>query len=139
MIIGRECSKGQVEASVFGQLNVAANQSAVALPVAGVTGGVTSWPNQFAGDMIGFSWSLSAAGTTGSFTIIPTVNGTAISTAYQSTVGTATKGRVNIPRGAVRTLATDVIGVKITTAAGWDGTTSDLAVVVRVLSELEGV
>ena len=139
MYISKETSKGQVEQAIFGQVNVAASQSAVAIPVAGTSGGNTSWPLQFAGDLVGFSWSLSAAGTTGAFTIVPTINGTAISTTYQSTVGTATKGRVYIPRGAVRCLGTDVIGVKVTTAAGWDGTTSDLTVVVRVLTELEGI
>lgn len=139
MHIEHHISKGQIEVHVFGQVNVAANQSAVALPVAGVSGGVTSKGLVWPGSLVGFSYTLSAAGTAGVFTIVPTINGTAISTAYQATVGTTTKGRVKIPRNKVPLLETDVVGVKITTDGSWDGTTSDLAVTLRVLAELDGI
>ena len=132
-------SKGQLARALFGQVNVAANQSAVAIPVAGTSGGCTSWPLVFPADIIGVSYALSAAGTAGVFTIIPTINGTAISSAYTLTVGTTTKGSIKIPRNKVRCLSTDLIGVKVTTDGSWDGTTSDLVVVVSYLAELEGI
>lgn len=135
--IEQHTSKGQLTKALFQQVNVAANQSAVALTVAGVSGATTGVPASWDGEVVAVSFALSAAGTAGVFTMRATVNGTAAGGTL--TVGTATSGTLLIPRGSVRFKKNDVIGVKVTTDGSWDGTTADLVVTVAMLEQLAGI
>lgn len=136
--ITRGTSRGQLIGLPFGQVNVTASQTDVQLPVAAVSGAVDGYDAMFDGEIVGVAYALSAAGTTGAFTIGPTIDGTE-NTTYAQTVGTTTKGRIRIPRGAMRFTAGQKIGAEITTAAGWDGTTSDLSVTVYVIYQMDGI
>ena len=142
MQITRETSRGQLVPLVFTQDAVAASQTDVQLAIAEVASGATNaiagHIAPFAGEIIGISWLLSAAGTTGTFTIGPTVGGTE-KTALTQTVGTAASGRATVVRGSIPFAAGDEIGAEITTGGTWDGTSSDLGVVVWCLLYLEGV
>lgn len=140
MNITQNASKGQLVAYVFGQDAVAASQTDVQLPTAIGEGSqaVTGYTMPFAGDVVAIAYDLSAAGTTGTFTIGATVNGTEDADTTV-TVGTTTTGRKRIKRGACRVAAGDLLGAEITTGGTWDGTTADLAVVVYVLLGMEGV
>ena len=138
MHIEPNASKGQVCTYLFGQLNVAAAQTAVAIPAAGNVGGGTDFNMLWETDVIGLTYTLSVAGTTGAFTVSATINGTVVA-ASTVTVGTTTKGYIRIPRGKSRLIPTDRLGVKITTAAGWDGITGDLIAVVYALHSLDGI
>lgn len=135
-----DASRGQLICHTFGQDTVAASQTGVQLNVGlgeasqTVDSYVAPWP----GDVVGLAYTLSAAGTTGSFTIGATKNGTE-NTNTTVTVGTTTEGYKSIQRGVMPIVAGDNIGAEITTAVGWDGTTADLAVQVYVLYRLEGV
>lgn len=142
MQIDRIIAKGQLVPLTYMQDAVAASQTDVQLPIAEVTAGagnaIVGYIMPFAGEIVGMSWQLTAAGTTGAFTIGPTVSGTE-KTALTATVGTSTTGRPIVSRGTVPFLAGDEIGAEITTAAGWDGTAADLCVVVWVLLYVEGI
>lgn len=142
MQIDRTIAKGQLVQLTFMQDAVAASQTDVQLPIAEVNAAagnaVDGYVMPFAGEIVGLSWLLTAAGTTGAFTIGPTIAGTE-KTALTSTVGTATSGRVTAPRGTATFNAGDSIGAEITTAAGWDGTSADLGVSVWVLLYLDGI
>lgn len=142
MRLTREISKGQLVGLTFMQDAVAASQTDVQLPIAEVNAGagnaITGYIMPFAGQIIGISWILSAAGTAGSFTIGPTVGGTE-RTALTQTVGTAASGRAVVNRETLPIAAGAEIGAEITTDGSWDGTSSDLAVTVWVLLELDGI
>ena len=140
--ITRETSKGQLISVRYMQGAVAAGQTDVQLNAAEVATPHTlavdevsmPWP----GEIVGLSWQLSAAGTTGNFTIGATINGTEDADTT-ITVGTAQRGYLRVPREKARFVAGDRIGAEITTAAGWDGTTADLLVTVWCLVQLEGI
>lgn len=138
--IQRITSKGQLVPIVFGQDTVAASQSAAALQVAICEASQinTGYTMPFNYEVVAVSFQLSAAGTAGVFTIDPTVGGTA-KTAGRLTVGTAASGYQRTSREKIRGVAGDVLGVKITTDGSWDGTSSDLSVVVWVLLHLDGI
>ena len=142
MQIERTISKGQLVQLSYMQDAVAASQTDVQLPIAEVNAGagnaVVGYIAPFDGEIIAISWVLTAAGTTGAFTIGPTVGGTE-KTSLTQTVGTATSGRGKCNRGTVPFNAGDEIGAEITTAAGWDGTSADLGVSVWVLLYIDGV
>lgn len=142
MRITREISKGQLVGLTFMQDAVAASQTNVQLPIAEVNAGagnaITGYIMPFAGQIVAISWILSAAGTAGVFTIGPTVGGTETA-ALTQTVGTAASGRAKINRDSAVFAAGDEIGAEITTDGSWDGTSSDLAVTVWVLLELDGI
>lgn len=142
MQITREIAKGQKDSYAFMQDAVAASQTDVQLPIAEVAAGagnaIDGVPMLMAGEIIGITWKLSAAGTAGVFTIGPTVGGTE-KTALTQTVGTAASGRAKVNRGTIPFAAGDEIGVEITTDGSWDGTSSDLAVWVHILEYVEGV
>lgn len=143
MQIDRTIAKGQLIPIQFMQDDVAASQTDVQLTIvqeddAASNQSINGVIMPFAGQIVGVTWKLSAAGTTGTFTIGPTVGGTE-KTALTQTVGTAASGRGTVPRGTVTFNAGDEIGAEITTGGTWDGTTSDLAVWVWVLLELDGI
>jgi hypothetical protein len=142
MQIDRSISKGQLVQLTFMQDAVAASQTDVQLPIAEVTSGaanqIVGYVAPFDGEIVAVSWVLSAAGTTGTFTIGPTVGGTE-KTALTQTVGTAASGRGKVNRDSIRFSAGDEIGCEITTGGTWDGTSSDLGVSVWVLLYLDGI
>lgn len=142
MIIERITSRGQLVPLVFMQDAVAASQTDVQLPIAEVTSAaanaITGYTMPFDGEIVAITYLLTAAGTTGNFTIGPTIGGTE-KTALTQTVGTTTSGRGRVARGTVPFSAGNEIGAEITTAAGWDGTTADLGVVVWVLLYIDGI
>lgn len=121
---------------------VAASQTDVQLPIAEVNAGagnaIDGYIMPFAGQIVGISYKLSAAGTTGTFTIGPTVGGTEQAD-LTVTVGTTTSGRATVPRDTYRFVAGADIGAEITTGGTWDGTTADLGVSVWVILDLDGI
>jgi hypothetical protein len=130
-------SKGQLVALNFGQANVAASQSNVQLAVADASAG-EGYTMPFDGQILAVSYALSAAATAGSLTIGPTINGTEETNPTLS-VTTGTGGYDWANRGTATFVAGDKIGAEITTSAAWDATTADLAVVVWVVVDVEGV
>lgn len=112
------------------QLNIVEVASAAALAVDGIT---MPW----AGSIVGISVDLSAAATAGSLTVGATIGGTEKAATTQ-TITTAAAARAVFQQDAVRFNAGDKLGVEITTAAGWDATTADLAVFVYVLLDCIG-
>lgn len=142
MQIDRVIAKGQLVPLVFMQDAVAASQTDVQLPIAEVNAGagnaVVGYIAPWAGEIVGISWLITAAGTTGTFTIGPTVGGTE-KTSLTQTVGTATSGRALVARSTIPFAAGDEIGAEITTGGTWDGTTADLGVTVWVLLYVDGI
>lgn len=142
MQIDRVIAKGQLVQLTFMQDAVAASQTDVQLLIAEVasaaSNAIDGYIMPFAGEIVGISYKLSAAGTTGTFTIGPTIGGTekALLTA---TVGTTTSGRAVVPRETYKFNAGDDIGAEITTGGTWDGTTADVGVSVWVLLYLDGI
>jgi hypothetical protein len=140
--IDRVIAKGQLLRYAFMQDNVAASQTDAQLTIAEVAAGaqnaIAGNVAPFAGEIIGISWKLTAAGTAGVFTLGPTVGGTE-KTALTQTVGTAASGRATVVRGTAPFAAGDEIGAEITTDGSWDGTSSDLVVDVFVLLYLDGI
>lgn len=135
-----ETSKGQLVPLYFAQDAVAASQTDVQL----VTPGETTTPltegyeMPWAGEVVGVSFTLNAAGSAGVFTIGATINGTEdADTAL--TVGTDAANYKRVPRGSARFSASDSIGAEISTDGSWNGTTSDLVVIVWVLVYMEGI
>lgn len=138
--VTRSTSRGQLVPLVFGQDAVAASQTDVQLPAAAPEEGsvTTGYEVPFDGEVAAVSWTLSAAGTAGTFTIGASINGTEDADTTD-TVGTAAAGYLVVPRDKATFNASDSIGVEITTDGSWDGTTADLNVVVWVLLYLEGI
>lgn len=142
----RDTSRGQVAVLTFMQGDVAASQTDVQITLAETIGSaaahstlaVDSYVAPWDFEVIAVAGTLDAAATAGSLTVGATINGTEDSDST-STITTGTEFRKRIPRGAMRGVAGDNIGVEITTDASWNGTTSDLAVQVYVLYAIEGV
>ena len=136
MQIDSVLSRFQARTLVFCQDAVAASQTDVQLNIGEVNAGaaltVTGYTMPCAGYVIAQTYDLSAAGTTGSFTIGPTVNGTE-KTDLTQTVGTTTTGSKIVGREKIPFAAGDIIGAEITTGGTWDGTSADLVVAVTVL------
>lgn len=124
----------------FGQDTVAANQTDVQLNVGigEASQAVDSYVAPWKGDVIGIAYTLSAAGTAGTFTIGATNNGTE-NTNTTMTVGTTTEGYRSIARGVMPVVEGDNIGAEITTNGSWDGTSADLSVQVYVIYRLAGI
>lgn len=142
MQIDRVISRGQLVKYTFMQDAVAASQTDVQLPISEVNAGagnaIAGYVVPFAGEIIGISWLLTAAGTAGVFTLGPTVGGTE-KTALTQTVGTAASGRATVLRNTIPIAAGNEIGAEITTDGSWDGTSADLVVEVYVLLYLDGI
>jgi hypothetical protein len=87
----------------------------------------------FGGAIVGIGAALSAAASAGSLTLDVTINGTV--TGFQLVLTTSANGSTIKEYGqpGFRFNAGDTIGVKITTTAGWNGTTSDLLATVFVI------
>lgn len=143
MQIDRVIARGQLVAFQFMQDDVAASQTDVQLGVvqeddAASNQSIAGVVVPFAGEIIGISYLLSAAGTAGTFTVGPTVGGTE-KTALTQSIGTTASGRAVVPRGSIPFAAGDEIGAEITTNGSWDGTSSDFAVWVWCLLYIDGV
>lgn len=143
MQIERITSKGQLVPLTFHQNAVAADQTNVQLPLVETSASSSSTDNTgyvvpFPGEIVAVSAEVSAAATAGSLTVGATVGGTE-ATDPTLAVTTATEAHDTCQRGTNRFAAGAVIGAEITTDASWDATTSDLAVVVWVLLNLEGI
>lgn len=138
--ITSDTSRGQLVPLIFAQDAVAASQTNVQLVVPGETTTplVEGYEMPFAGEVVALSYTLSTAGAAGVFTIGATVNGTEDADTTV-TVGTNAASYTRVPRGKCTFAAGDSIGAEITTDGSWDGTTSDLGVVVWVLLYMEGV
>lgn len=137
----RNTSKGQLVPLYFGQDAVAASQTNVELPIvigeasqAVTTGYEMPWD----GEVVGVSFTLSAAGSAGTLTVGASINGTEDADTT-ITITTAAAGYQRVPRGNAKFSAGDNIGAEITSDGSWNGTTSDLAVTVWVLLQLEGI
>src|SRR5207247_6109667 len=94
---------------------------------------VTSDVMPFGGAIVGIGAALSATASAGSLTLDVTINGTV--TGFQLVITTSANGSVIKEYGqpGFRFNAGDTIGVKITTTAAWNGTTSDLLATVYVI------
>lgn len=121
---------------------VASNQSAVALKRIEVSNAVTNdvvdfvapWP----GTIIDVNLNLNLAGGGGAISVAPTINGTAV-TGLSASTTTGSNGYDSATRGAGAFDAGDLIGVDLTTANEWTGSTSDIVAHVGVLFEISGV
>ncbi len=140
--IERIISRGQLLELTFMQDAVAASQSDVQLLVAEVTSAannaVDGYVMPWAGEIVAISARLSAAATAGSLTVGPTIGGTE-KTDPTLSITTAQSAYDTAPRGTTQFAAGDLIGAEITTAAGWDATTADLAVSVFVIVYIDGI
>jgi hypothetical protein len=139
-MITRSTSKGQLVALTFAQDAVAASQTNVQLVVPGETTTplVEGYEMPFPGEVVALSYTLDTAGSAGVFTIGATLNGTEDADTTV-TVGTNAASYAVIPRGKMVFSASDSLGVEITTDGSWNGTTSDLSVVLWVLLYLDGI
>jgi hypothetical protein len=135
-------ARGQVLPFVFVQDAVAASQTDVQINIQEVSGGmalaVSELSMPWAGRVVGISVNTSAAATAGSLTVGATIDGTE-QTASTQTITTATAAYAVIPQGSIKFNAGQKLGVEITTSASWDAVTADLAVIVYVLMDLQGV
>jgi hypothetical protein len=135
-------SRYQLVPLTFMQDAVAASQTDVQLPIAEVNAAagnaVDGYVMPFDGEIIGISARLSAAATTGTLTVGPTVNGTERTDPTLS-ITTSQSARDIAPRGSAQFVAGDLIGAEITSGGTWDGTTADLGVVVWVMLTVDGI
>jgi hypothetical protein len=92
----------------------------------------------FDGEILAICADLSAAATAGELSVGATINGTeqAVSTLL---FATQVARSAKVARAGARFVAGDKLGVEVTTSGTWNGTTADLAVVVYVQLNLEGV
>jgi hypothetical protein len=134
-------SKGQIVPFIFCQHSVANSQTDVQLNVieaGNQTLAVQGISMPFAGSVVGMSVDLSAAATAGTLSVGVTVGGTEQSASTQ-TITTAIAARAVFGRNSIALAAGDKLGVEITSNAGWNGTSSDLLVVVYVLIDAAGI
>lgn len=119
---------------MFGQTDVAASQTAVALqaPLAEAAGAVIGLTMPTAGEVLYVAINTSAAGTDGLATAAVTLDTVAtaatVALADDAVANTATVNRGN----PVTFAAGDVLGVDLTTDGDWDATTADVLVTVYV-------
>lgn len=134
-------ARGQIVPLLFVQDNVAASQTDVQLNIQEVASAaallIEGLTMPWAGSVVGISVDLSAAASAGQLTVGVTIGGTEAAATTQ-TITTATAARAVFQADAVRFVAGDKLGVEITTNAGWNATTADLAVVVWVLLDCQG-
>jgi hypothetical protein len=142
MQINKTLSAYQLVPLVFMQDNLAASQTDVQLYVTEVASAagiaITGYTMPFAGEIVGISYDLSAAAANGTLTIGPTVGGTE-KTDPTLSITTGVTGSDTCNRGKAAFAKNAIIGAEITTSAGWDGTTSDLVVIVWVILKVSGI
>lgn len=141
MQVTNELSRWNLVPLFFAQDAVAASQTAAALPTTDANASVSLnvyYTMPFAGELIGVSANLDTAGTAGTLTINPTLSGTAV-TDPALAITTLAYGSDKCKRGTNVFAANAQVGCKITTSADWNGTTSDLQVIVWVLQKVTGI
>ena len=135
-------ARGQIVPFVFVQDNLAASQTDVALNIQEVASAtallITGLSMPWSGSIVGVSVDTSSAATAGTLTVTATIDGTKQADTAQS-ITTATAASVVVPQSKVQFAAAQKLGVKISTSAGWDATTADLAVIVYVLLDCQQV
>lgn len=135
-------ARGQIVPFVFVQDNVAASQTDVQLNIQEVASAaallIDGLSMPWSGSVVGISVDTSAAASAGSLAVGVTLDGTE-QTATTQTITTATAASAVFAQTAVPFVAGQKLGVEITTAAGWNATTADLAVIVYVLLDCQGV
>ena len=142
MAIERITSKGQLVPLKFFQDAVAASQTDAQLSVnesaaAGIHL-VDGYTMPWAGSIVAVTADLDAAATVGTLSVGASVGGTEDANTTISITTLATHSKV-IGRRVVKFAAGAIIGAEITSGATWNGTASDLAVVVWVLLQLENI
>lgn len=146
--IERITSKGQLVQLAYGQTDVAASQTAVAMNVVEVRDAAASVDDALAvpGYVVPFDFEIiaisilsSTARTGGSIVVDATIDGTV--TGLQATLdATNTTGHhVTQPRDSDRGVAGSYVGVKLTTGASYTPVTADIVVAVWVLCYLDGI
>ena len=138
MQIERITARGQMVPLLFTQGAVAASQTNVQLGVADGVADVVGYTMPFSGEIIAISADLDAAASAGSLTVGATLNGTEKADPTL-TLTTAAVARDTCPRDTNKFASGDIIGAEITSDGSWNGTTSDLAVIVWVLLYVEGI
>ena len=141
MQINNTLSRWQLVGLNFAQDAVAASQTAQVLYTTDANNSKSLnvyYTMPFAGEIIGVSANLDTAGTVASLTINPNKSGTAVTTPAL-VMTTLAYGTATCARGTNTFAKNALIGCKITTTAGWDGTGSDLQVIVWVLLKITGV
>jgi hypothetical protein len=141
--IDRTIAKGQLVKVQFMQDDVAASQTNVQIGIsqdddAASNQSIAGVVMPFAGEVVGITWQLSAAGSAGSLTIGPTIGGTEVAT-LTDTAGTDASGTLTCIRGTAPFAAGAEIGAEITSDGSWNGTSSDLGVWVWCLLYIEGI
>jgi len=136
MQITNELAKGQIVAYKFFLANVSASQTDVQLKES--SGQVEGVSMPFDGEILAVVADLSAAASAGSLTFGATNGGTEDANTTGS-ITTQTARTVKVPRGKVKFVAGDKLGVEITTSGTWNGTTADLIVTVYAQLNLVGV
>lgn len=141
MQITNELGKYQLIPLLFAQDAVAASQTAAALKTTDANNSTALnvyYTMPFAGELIGVSANLDTAGTAGTLTVNPNIEGTAVADPA-SAITTLAYGSDTCRRGTNVFAKNALIGCKITTSADWNGTTSDLQVIVWVLLKIAGI
>jgi hypothetical protein len=141
-VIKGHTGKGQLVAINFFQDAVAAAQSNVQLALAEVASGATIAAEgvemPWEGEIVGVSYTLSAAGTLGTLTIGATINGTEDTDTTISVTTTAASYK-RVSRGLAKFNASDSLGIEISTTTGWGAATVDLVATLWALVYLAGV
>jgi hypothetical protein len=146
--IERITSKGQLVKLTFGQSDVAASQTAIAMnvlevrdvaasadDVLAVPGYVIPWDFE----IVAISILASTARTAGSIVVDATIDGTVSGLQATLDATNTTSHYLTQPRESDRGLAGSYVGVKLTTVAGWTPVTADVVVAVWVIAYLDGI
>lgn len=145
-------SRGQLLAFNFSQSDVAASQSAVAMNVAEVRDtaataddvlAVTGYYIPFDYEIVAVTASASTAATGGTALFQATIDGTAQTSAAvtidSATAAISQKAAAKIKRDTVRGAYNTVLGVKLTTPAGWTPITADVVCTVYIIARINGI
>ena len=140
MQINNVLSRYQLVPLVFAEDAVAASQTDAQLKVmdTGTAQLNDGYTMPFAGEIIGISYTLDTAATVGSLTLGPTIGG--VECADPTLTVTTGTGSSDTCRRATNAFAKNAkIGAEMTSSANWNGTTSDLVVIVWVLLKVAGI
>jgi len=99
---------------------------------------VDGYTMPFAGSIVAVTADLDSAATVGTLSVGATIGGTEDANTTIAITTLATHSKV-IGRRVVEFAAGDIIGAEITSGGTWNGTASDLLVVVWVLLQLENI
>lgn len=139
-VMERITAMGQLVCLVFEEVDVAADQTDAQMKVTDATASPANdgYLMPFGGVIVAISCLLTAAASAGSLTVGPTVDDTEKGDLRQ-TITTQTEKYGVTSRELIQFAAGDVIGAEITTDASWNGTGSDLSVLVWAIVFAEGI